>query len=58
MEKIKQTVVETRYCDYIESSIGATLKRSYGSYGGGSETLVVCLSSVEKNDERNVGGGK
>lgn len=47
------TLTEKRFFEWHEDEISVTLRNRGGSYGNGSETLIIC--SIPKQSERYAG---
>lgn len=43
------TLTEKRYFEWYEDDVAVTLRNKSGSYGGGSEVLVIC--SIQTRSE-------
>lgn len=41
---MKKTLTEKRYFEWHEDDVSVTLRNRSGSYGGGSEVLVICYT--------------
>ena len=54
---MKKTYVEKRFFEWHEDKVAVSLRAMSGSYGGGSEVLVVqmILASIAPNAERTDG---
>ena len=48
-----KTLTEKRFFHWVEDDIAVTLRSRSGSYGGGSEVLVI----VDESDEESNGSG-
>ena len=40
---MKKTLTEKRFFEWYEDDVAVTLRNHSGSYGGGSEVLVICF---------------
>lgn len=49
------TYTEKRFYEWHEDDISVTLRSSFGSYGGGSEVLVVTIREGDEEDETSRG---
>lgn len=51
---IMKTVTEKRFFEWHEDDVAVTLRNKGGSYGGGSEVLVICNSDrlLQSQDHR------
>ena len=45
--KTMKTVTEKRFFEYHEDDIAVTPRNKGGSYGGGSEVLVICSTKIQ-----------
>lgn len=50
--KEQQTLTEKRFFEWHEDEISVTLRNKSGSYGGGSEVLVICGRPVQPQGDR------
>lgn len=50
---MKKTFAEKRFFHWVEDDIAVSLRNRSGSYGGGSEVLVLCCGIPEENIEWN-----
>lgn len=48
------TLTEKRFFYWVEDDVSVTLRSKSGSYGGGSEVLIICTAT----DEEDTGEGK
>ena len=45
--KTMKTVTEKRFFEWHEDDVAVTLRNKGGSYGGGSEVLVICSTKTQ-----------
>lgn len=45
--KTMKTLTEKRFFEWHEDDVAVTLRNKGGSYGGGSEVLVICSTKIQ-----------
>ena len=50
------TMTEKRFFEWYEDDVSVTLRYKSGSYGGGSEVLVITFFSTEEGDKNACDG--
>lgn len=49
---MQKTLTEKRFFEWHEDDVSVTLRHKGGSYGGGSEVLIICSGSVQPHSNR------
>lgn len=59
MKETKKTLTEKRFFEWYEDDVSVTLRNRSGSYGGGSEVLVIDdISEKDRNFDGKQPSGK